>query len=73
LVASADKLPSTQSALELAGVEGATLTVEYGDFSEALEKAAVALSHAKKDAANDHQVAMLNSYISSCVFYLIGK
>ncbi|EIW85196.1 aflatoxin-detoxifizyme [Coniophora puteana RWD-64-598 SS2] len=43
----------------------AKLTVEYGDFSEALKKASVALTEAKKYAANDNQVAMLDGYIES--------
>ncbi|EIM90016.1 aflatoxin-detoxifizyme [Stereum hirsutum FP-91666 SS1] len=64
LVASADQKASSQHALEIAG-GSATLTVQYGDFSDALNKAAVALGEAKKYAANPTQVAMLEGYIKS--------
>ncbi|KAF8514032.1 aflatoxin-detoxifizyme [Gautieria morchelliformis] len=41
------------------------LTVEYGDFSEALTAAIAALSEAKAYAANEHQRAALEGYIKS--------
>jgi dipeptidyl-peptidase III len=66
LVASAEKLPSTTH--DVAGLTGAgstKLTVEYGDFAGPLEKAVKALTEAKKHAANENQVAMINGYISS--------
>jgi dipeptidyl-peptidase-3 len=65
LVASGDKLVSPFKAQELAGLDGVKLKVEYGDFTEALSKAATALTQAKQFAANEHQKAMLNGYISS--------
>ncbi|KIO34275.1 hypothetical protein M407DRAFT_64255 [Tulasnella calospora MUT 4182] len=43
----------------------AKLAIEYGDFKEALEKSADALTEAKKYAANDTQRKMLDGYISS--------
>ncbi|EGO18571.1 hypothetical protein SERLADRAFT_353218 [Serpula lacrymans var. lacrymans S7.9] len=43
----------------------AKLTVEYGDFADALTKAVTALQEAKKYAANENQTAMIEGYIKS--------
>ncbi|PSR74920.1 hypothetical protein PHLCEN_2v9454 [Hermanssonia centrifuga] len=43
----------------------AKLTVQYGDFTENLTKTVAALVEAKKYAANEHEVAMLEGYIKS--------
>ncbi|KIJ11450.1 hypothetical protein PAXINDRAFT_171775 [Paxillus involutus ATCC 200175] len=64
LVASAQKKPSTSH--EISAKAGtAKLTVEYGDFSEALTKVVAALQEAKKYTANDNQTLMLKGYINS--------
>ncbi|KAF8833939.1 dipeptidyl-peptidase III [Paxillus ammoniavirescens] len=64
LVASAQKKPSTSHEISSkAGI--AKLTVEYGDFSEALTKVVAALQEAKKYTANDNQSLMLEGYINS--------
>ncbi|KAL4251709.1 Dipeptidyl peptidase 3 [Abortiporus biennis] len=66
LVASADLQPEAKKSHEIT-VDGrkATLTVQYGDFSAALQKSVDALTEAKKFAANEHQSAMLDGYIES--------
>lgn len=64
LVASADTKPVATHDIKVANAS-AKLTVEYGDFSVALEKATTALKEAKKYAANEHQEAMLDGYIKS--------
>ncbi|CAL1704759.1 unnamed protein product [Somion occarium] len=64
LVASAKTQPSTNHEFSV-GDKKAKLTVEYGDFSDALAKTVTALREAKKYAANDHQAAMLDGYIES--------
>jgi dipeptidyl-peptidase III len=51
--------------LTLASATDAKLTVEYGDFAGPLEKAIKALIEAKKHAANENQLAMINGYIES--------
>jgi dipeptidyl-peptidase-3 len=65
LIASAEKRPVAQHALELAGIKDATLSIEYGDFSDAMDKVAQYLSEAKQYVANEHQTAMLDGYVKS--------
>ncbi|KAI0699721.1 aflatoxin-detoxifizyme [Cytidiella melzeri] len=62
LVASAESKDGDE--LQLDGSK-AKVKIQYGDFSDALTKAADALAEAKKYAANDHQIAMLDGYIES--------
>ncbi|KAI0650861.1 aflatoxin-detoxifizyme [Trametes meyenii] len=64
LVASADSAASTSHDITVLDKK-AKLTVQYGDFSDALGKAVSALTEAKKYAANEHQTAMLEGYIES--------
>ncbi|KAH8103335.1 aflatoxin-detoxifizyme [Cristinia sonorae] len=64
LVASAEPQATASHKIEFKDGK-ATLSVEYGDFSQALKKAAAALKEAKKYAANEHQVAMLDDYVKS--------
>ncbi|KAI1795058.1 aflatoxin-detoxifizyme [Ganoderma leucocontextum] len=64
LIASADTKPKATHDFKI-GERHAHLTVEYGDFAEAMKKAADALTEAKKYAANDHQAAMLEKYSES--------
>ncbi|KAI0758138.1 aflatoxin-detoxifizyme [Fomes fomentarius] len=64
LVASAEKQASALHEITI-GERHAKLTIEYGDFSDALQKAANALIEAKKYAANEHQIAALENYIES--------
>ncbi|KIK94398.1 hypothetical protein PAXRUDRAFT_33528 [Paxillus rubicundulus Ve08.2h10] len=64
LVASAQEKPPTLHAIS-AKSGTAKLTVEYGDFSEALTKVVAALQEAKKYTANDNQTLMLEGYINS--------
>ncbi|KAI0320104.1 aflatoxin-detoxifizyme [Amylostereum chailletii] len=65
LVASANtESPSTVHDLTLDG-KSVKLTVQYGDFSEALKRVVAAVSEAKKYAANENQTAMLEGYIKS--------
>lgn len=64
LIASADTKPKETHDFKI-GERTARLTVEYGDFADAMKKAADALSEAKKYAANDNQVAMLEQYTES--------
>ncbi|KAJ2984708.1 hypothetical protein NUW54_g10409 [Trametes sanguinea] len=64
LVASAESRPKATHEIQILGNK-AKLSVEYGDFSDALQKTVAALTEAKKYAANDHQVAMLDGYIES--------
>ncbi|KAI0093655.1 aflatoxin-detoxifizyme [Irpex rosettiformis] len=62
LVASADKKDGEELQLD---DSKAKITIQYGDFSEALTKAADALTEAKKYAANEYQIAALDGYIDS--------
>ncbi|KAI0638610.1 aflatoxin-detoxifizyme [Trametes polyzona] len=64
LIASADPQARTFHDIEILDKK-AKLTVEYGDFADSLRQAVSALAEAKKYAANDHQVAMLEGYIES--------
>ncbi|KAI6122916.1 peptidase family M49-domain-containing protein [Pisolithus croceorrhizus] len=64
LVASASKNPPALHDISLTSGT-ATLTVEYGDFSEPLSKVIVALQEAKKHTANETQTKMLECYIKS--------
>ncbi|KAI0054058.1 aflatoxin-detoxifizyme [Auriscalpium vulgare] len=64
LVASAEKNPSSTHDIQVES-NAAKLTVQYGDFSDALKRVNAALSEAKKYAANDHQAAMIEGYIKS--------
>ena len=64
LVASAEPRANAQHEIKIAE-RHATLTVQYGDFADAMAKAAAALTEAKKYAANEHQVKMLDHYIDS--------
>ncbi|KAI0371497.1 aflatoxin-detoxifizyme [Pilatotrama ljubarskyi] len=64
LVASADPQARTFHEIQILDKK-AKLTVEYGDFADSLRKVVSALAEAKKYAANDHQVAMLEGYIES--------
>ncbi|OCH95554.1 aflatoxin-detoxifizyme [Obba rivulosa] len=64
LVASVNAQPSSIHAVEIEG-KSFRLTVEYGDFSEPLKKVVAALKEAKKYAANEHQLAMIEGYIES--------
>ncbi|KAF7304876.1 Dipeptidyl peptidase 3 [Mycena kentingensis (nom. inval.)] len=61
LVASAD----TRANLTADLGNGATLTVKYGDMQSYLAKTNVHLGEAKKHAANEHQVNMIEGYIKS--------
>ncbi|KAH7930761.1 dipeptidyl-peptidase III [Leucogyrophana mollusca] len=64
LVASVNKqAPETHEISAQGGT--AKLTVEYGDYSEALAKVVAALQEAKKYTANDTQTAMVEGYIKS--------
>ncbi|KAF8502555.1 aflatoxin-detoxifizyme [Hysterangium stoloniferum] len=70
LVASASKVPTdpapnTQNLEIPVNGRPLQLTVEYGDFSDALSASIAALTEAKKYAANDNQVAFLDNYIKS--------
>ncbi|KAG8924473.1 hypothetical protein FRC02_010405 [Tulasnella sp. 418] len=68
LVASASKsAPETLQSSEvvLSEEEGIKLTVQYGDFADALAKSAEALENAIPYAANEHQKKMLELYIKS--------
>ncbi|KAI0722500.1 aflatoxin-detoxifizyme [Earliella scabrosa] len=64
LVASAEKQASALHEITILD-RHAKLTVEYGDFSDSLQKAVNALTEAKKYAANEHQLAALENYIES--------
>ncbi|KXN89266.1 Dipeptidyl peptidase 3 [Leucoagaricus sp. SymC.cos] len=64
LVASAAAAPSTVHDIDIQGMK-AKVTVEYGDFSPVLQRVNEALREAKKYAANDHQVKMIEGYIKS--------
>ncbi|PCH38202.1 aflatoxin-detoxifizyme [Wolfiporia cocos MD-104 SS10] len=64
LVASAEPQPTALHEIEIMS-KGAKLSVEYGDFSEPLQKAVAALKEARAHVANEHQAAMLESYIES--------
>ncbi|KIJ60992.1 hypothetical protein HYDPIDRAFT_116493 [Hydnomerulius pinastri MD-312] len=64
LVASAHKQPSALHEIS-AKAGSAKMTVEYGDFSEALTKVVAALQEAKKYTASETQTAMLEGYIKS--------
>jgi dipeptidyl-peptidase-3 len=63
-VASADPQPQSQHDIKCQGA-GAKLTVEYGDFSDSLQKAVTALKEAKKYSANENQTKMIEGYIKS--------
>jgi len=63
-VASADPQPQSQHDIKCQGA-GAKLTVEYGDFSDSLQKAVTALKEAKKYTANENQTKMIEGYIKS--------
>ncbi|KAH9951241.1 aflatoxin-detoxifizyme [Amylocystis lapponica] len=64
LVASANPQQSLTHSIQILD-KTATLSVEYGDFAEPLQRVVAALKEAKKSAANDHQLAMLDGYIES--------
>ncbi|OBZ70380.1 Dipeptidyl peptidase 3 [Grifola frondosa] len=64
LVASAASQASSLHTIDILDKKAA-LTVEYGDFADALQKVNAALAEAKKYAANDHQTAMIEGYIES--------
>jgi dipeptidyl-peptidase-3 len=64
LVASANKQSGATHNFDVGG-QGCKLSVEYGDFSDALKKAVAALHEAKKYTANDHQTKMIEGYIKS--------
>jgi dipeptidyl-peptidase-3 len=65
LVASAETRPAAQHTLDLPNDREGKLSIEYGDFADAMAKAAAHLTEAKKYAANEHQAAMLDGYINS--------
>ncbi|KAJ3503498.1 hypothetical protein NLJ89_g8405 [Agrocybe chaxingu] len=65
LVASAQTQPPALHNIEAKQGDKAKLTVQYGDFSEALAKVVEALKEAKKYAANDNQTKMIEGYIKS--------
>ncbi|CEL59855.1 dipeptidyl-peptidase 3 [Rhizoctonia solani AG-1 IB] len=62
LIASADEKPDEKHPKAFDDVD---IIVRYGDYSSALKKAVGALSEAKKHAANEHQVKMIEGYIES--------
>ncbi|KAH9899428.1 aflatoxin-detoxifizyme [Cubamyces lactineus] len=64
LVASAETRAQATHEIQILDKK-AKLTIEYGDFADSLQKAVAALTEAKKYAANDQQVAMLDGYIES--------
>ncbi|KAI0751198.1 aflatoxin-detoxifizyme [Daedaleopsis nitida] len=64
LVASSEKKASALHEIKILD-RHARLTVEYGDFSDAMQKAVTALTEAKKYAANEHQAGALENYIDS--------
>jgi dipeptidyl-peptidase III len=63
LVASEQK-QSESHAVDLGNTK-LNITVQHGDFSDAMGKVAAALKEAKKYAANAHQAAMLDGYAES--------
>jgi dipeptidyl-peptidase-3 len=65
LVAAADARAGPALPLEGAGLHGAELVVEYGDFAVELARAVAHLEDARAHAANAHQRAMLDGYIES--------
>ncbi|PPQ66069.1 hypothetical protein CVT26_010811 [Gymnopilus dilepis] len=65
LVASAETRPSAFHEIDDKAGSKAKLTVEYGDFSDALTKVVEALKEAKKYTANENQTKMLEAYINS--------
>ncbi|TFK54893.1 dipeptidyl-peptidase III [Heliocybe sulcata] len=69
LIASASNSPPSSASSSTHPLDtlspAATLTIQYGDFSSALSKAAKALSEARKYAANENQQKMLEGYIRS--------
>ncbi|KAH7343473.1 aflatoxin-detoxifizyme [Rhizoctonia solani] len=62
LIASADEKPDEKHPKAFDNVD---ITVRYGDCKSALKKAVDALTEAKKYAANEHQVKMIEGYIES--------
>ncbi|CAE6421057.1 unnamed protein product [Rhizoctonia solani] len=64
LIASADEKPDEKHPKAFDDVD---IIVRYGDYSSALKKAVGALSEAKKHAANEHQVKMIEGYIERYV------
>ena len=70
LIASAETKPKEVHEFKI-GDRHAKLSVEYGDFSGPLSKTVAALKEAKKYAANEHQIAMLDGYIESYVNFLL--
>ncbi|KAG8859362.1 hypothetical protein FRB96_004577 [Tulasnella sp. 330] len=68
LIASALKeAPNSKSTAAATSDSKIKVNVEYGDFSEALQKSANALEEAKKYAANDIQRKMLEGYAKSFI------
>ncbi|KAG9051056.1 hypothetical protein FS837_012563 [Tulasnella sp. UAMH 9824] len=66
LVASASTTAPDANAPKTATLDSKVkLTIEYGDFETALQKSVLALTEAKKHAANDIQRKMIEGYISS--------
>ncbi|KAF8709233.1 Aflatoxin-detoxifizyme, partial [Rhizoctonia solani] len=62
LIASADERPDEKHPKAFDNVD---ITIRYGDYSSALKKVVDALTEAKKYAANEHQVKMIEGYIES--------
>ncbi|KII88512.1 hypothetical protein PLICRDRAFT_54343 [Plicaturopsis crispa FD-325 SS-3] len=65
LIASADSQPPSEQLVELGDGKSIKLTVEYGDFAPALQKAVAALKEAQKFTANENQTDMIAGYIKS--------
>ncbi|QRW16305.1 dipeptidyl peptidase 3 [Rhizoctonia solani] len=62
LIASADERPDEKHPKAFDNVD---IAIRYGDYSSALKKVVDALTEAKKYAANEHQVKMIEGYIES--------
>ncbi|KAF8902149.1 peptidase family M49-domain-containing protein [Gymnopilus junonius] len=65
LVASAKARPSALHDIDIKAGDKAKLTVQYGDFSDALANVVEALNEAKKYTANENQTKMIEAYIKS--------